>query len=163
MKTLLIVYDSVTGGARQMAEAAARGAASERETRTRLLHADEAGPGEVLAADGYVFVSPEMLAALSGRMKYFFDRSYYAVLDRIQGRPYAVLICAGSDGQSAVRQVARIAAGWRLKMVSEPIIVCTHAQTPTAILARKTIGPLDLGRCEDLGSAFAAGLAMGVF
>jgi hypothetical protein len=32
-------------------------------------------------------------------MKDFFDRSYYAVLDRINGRPYATMICAGSDGQ----------------------------------------------------------------
>ena len=163
MKTLLIVYDSVTGGARQMAEAAQRGAAAEPQTTTRLLHADEAGPEAVLAADGYLFVTPEMLAALSGRMKYFFDRTYYGVLDRIEGRPYAHLICAGSDGENAMRQVARIAAGWRLACVAEPIIVCTHAQTPSAILAQKTIGLADLKRCEETGAALAAGLAMGVF
>jgi multimeric flavodoxin WrbA len=104
-----------------------------------------------------------MLAALSGRMKYFFDRTYYAVLDRIQGRPYAVLVCAGSDGQNALRQIDRIAAGWRLKAVAEPIIVCTHAQTPEAIAAPKTIPQETLQRCEDLGAAMAAGLAMGIF
>jgi len=163
MKTLLIVYDSVTGGARQMAEAAARGALAEAEAHARLLHADEAGPEDVLSADGYLFASPEMLAALSGRMKAFFDRSYYPVLDRIQGRPYAALICAGSDGQNALRQILRIAAGWRLKAAAEPIIVCTHAQTPEAIQAPKTIAPEDLQRCEELGAALAAGLAMGVF
>ena len=163
LKTLLIVYDSVTGGARQMAEAAARGAAAGGETRTRLLHASDAGPDDVLAADGFVFVTPEMLAALAGRMKYFFDRTYYAVLDRIEGRPYALLVCAGSDGESAVRQVERIAAGWRLKAIAEPRIVSTHAQTPAEILAEKTIGDADLKACEELGQAFASGLAMGVF
>jgi multimeric flavodoxin WrbA len=163
VKTLLIVYDSVTGGARQMAEAAARGARAAGEVETRLTHADEAGPEEVLAADGYLFVTPEMLAALSGRMKYFFDRTYYGVLDRIEGRPYAHLVCAGSDGQNAVRQIERIAAGWRLRAIAEPIIVCTHAQTPEAILAPKTIGEADLQRCEEMGSAFAAGLGTGVF
>ena len=46
-------------------------------------------------------------------MKDFFDRTYYAVLDGINGRPYAALICAGSDGQNAARQIERIATGWR--------------------------------------------------
>jgi len=163
MKTLLIVFDSVTGGTRQMAEAAARAAAAEPGVATRLRHAEEAGPGDVLAADGYLFATPEMLAALSGRMKYFFDRTYYAALDRIEGRPYALLVCAGSDGQNAVRQVERIAAGWRLKAVAEPIIVCTHAQTPEAIAALKTIPAETLRQCEALGAALAAGLAMGIF
>ena len=42
-------------------------------------------------------------------------------------------------------------------------IVCTHAQSPEAILAPKTIGAADLGRCEETGAAIAAGLALGVF
>jgi multimeric flavodoxin WrbA len=163
MKTLLIVFDSVTGGTRQMAEAAAGGAAAETGVATRLLHAEEAGPDDVLAADGYVFATPEMLAALAGRMKYFFDRTYYAALDRIEGRPYALLVCAGSDGQNAVRQVERIAAGWRLRAIAEPIIVCTHAQTPEAIAAPKTIPAEILHQCEETGAALAAGLAMGIF
>jgi multimeric flavodoxin WrbA len=163
MKTLLIVFDSITGGARQMAEAAAPGARAELGVETRLLHADEAGVDDVLAADGYLFATPEMLAALSGRMKFFFDRAYYGALDRIQGRPYAALICAGSDGQNALRQIERIAAGWRLRAVAEPIIIRTHAQTPEAIAAPKTIPPDELRRCQDLGAAMAAGLMMGIF
>lgn len=163
VKTLLIVYHSMTGGARQMAEAAERGASGEREVRTRRLRASEAGPEDVLQADGYVFVTPENLAAMAGAMKDFFDRTYYPALERIAGRPYATLVCAGSDGTNAVRQIERICTGWRLKAASEPIIVCTHAQTPEAILAPKTIGADDLRRCEETGAALAAGLAMGIF
>jgi hypothetical protein len=96
-------------------------------------------------------------------MKDFFDRSYYAVLDRINGRPYAILICAGSDGENAARQIARIATGWRLRAIADPLIVCTHAQTPEAILAPKQIGAEDLGHCGDVGAALAAGLAAGIF
>jgi multimeric flavodoxin WrbA len=94
-------------------------------------------PEDVLAADGYLFVTPENLGAMSGLLKDFFDRSYYAALERINGRPYASLICAGSDGSNAARQIARIATGWRLKAIAEPLIVCTHAQTPPAILQRR--------------------------
>ena len=160
MKTLLIVFHSQTGGTRQMAEAAARAA---REIQVRLLHAADAGPRDVLAADGYIFATPENLAAISGLMKDFFDRSYYPVLDRINARPYASLICAGGDGHNAARQIARIATGWRLRVVAEPVIVCTRAQTPDAILAPKTIGPDDLARCAELGAAVSAGIAMGIF
>ncbi|OGA37660.1 MAG: flavodoxin [Betaproteobacteria bacterium RIFCSPLOWO2_12_FULL_62_13] len=163
MKELLIVFHSMTGGTRQMAEAAMRGAATEREVRVRLLHAAEARAEDVLHADGYVFATPENLAAISGIMKDFFDRTYYAVLERITGRPYATLVCAGSDGSNAVRQIERICTGWRLKAVCEPLIVCTHAQTPEAILAPKRIGAEDLRRCEEIGAAIAAGLALGIF
>ncbi len=162
-KTLLIVYHSLTDGTRQMAQAAQDGAAAEGSVDVRLLHARDAGAVDVLAADGYLFATPENLAAISGQLKDFFDRSYYGALERINGRPYASLVCAGSDGQNAARQIARIATGWRLKPVAEPLIVCTHAQTPEAILATKQIAAADLEQCRALGEAMAAGLAMGVF
>lgn len=163
MKTLLIVFHSFTGGTLQMAEAATRGAVVEGEVNVRLLQASDAGPADVLAADGYIFATPENLAAIAGLMKDFFDRIYYAALDRINGRPYAVLICAGSDGQNAARQIERIATGWRLRAVADPIIVCTHAQTPETILAPKLIGSADLARCEEVGATLAAGLAAGIY
>jgi multimeric flavodoxin WrbA len=163
MKTLLIVYHSVTGGTRQLVEAAARGAAAEADVAVRLLPASQTQPSDVLAADGYIFGTPENLAAVSGLMKDFFDRTYYPVLERINGRPYATLICAGSDGHNAALQIERIATGWRLKPIAEPLIICTHAQTPEAILAPKVISQDDLRRCEELGSALAAGLSMGIY
>ena len=163
MKTLLIVWHSRTGGSRAMAEAAAQAARDAGEVEVRLQRASEAQPDDLLAADGYLFAFPENLAAISGEMKEFFDRSYYAVLERLNGRAYGLMVCAGSDGENAVRQAARIATGWRLKPAAEPIIVCTHAQTPAAIAAAKTIGPEDLARCAELGAAIAAGLALGIF
>lgn len=163
MKKLLIVFHSKTGGTLQMAQAASRGAASEPEVAIDLTHAAEAGPDEVLQADGYIFATPENLAMMSGILKDFFDRTYYPVLDRIVGRPYATLICAGSDGENAARQIQRIALGWRLKAIAEPIVVCTHAQTPEAILAPKSIGAYDLQRCEEIGAALAAGLVFGMY
>jgi len=163
MKKLLIVFHSKTGGTFQMAQAALRGARSEPDVDTNLVHAGEAGPDDLLAADGYIFATPENLAMMAGMMKDFFDRTYYPVLDRIVGRPYALLICAGSDGENAARQIQRIAVGWRLKIIAEPIIVCTHAQTPDAILAPKEIGEYDLQRCEKIGATLAAGLTLGIY
>ena len=159
-KTLLVVWHSRTGGARQMAEAAE---ADEPDVTVRLMRAEDAAASDLLAADGYIFAAPENLAALSGPMKDFFDRCYYPVLGRIEGRPFATMVCAGSDGENAVRQIARIATGWRLRQIAEPIIVCTRAQTPEAILAPKIVAPADLARCAELGAAFAAGLDAGIY
>ena len=160
MKNLLIVWHSMTGGSEALARAAASGA---REAEVELLHADAAGADDMLAADGYLFVFPENLAAISGVMKAFFDRVYYPCLGKIEGRPYAVIVCAGSDGSNAVMQTERIATGWRLKKVADSVIVCTRAQTPEVILAAKNVSETDLQKSHDLGAALAAGLAIGVF
>jgi multimeric flavodoxin WrbA len=161
VKRLLIVWHSATGGSEAMARAAAESAASEAEAVFR--HAAATTPEDLFTADGYLFVCPENLASMAGVMKDFFDRTYYPVLGRIEGRPYATMICAGSDGEGAARQIARIARGWRLKPIADPLIICTHAQTAEAILAIKVIGEADLGKCRDLGAMLGAGLAMGVF
>jgi multimeric flavodoxin WrbA len=144
-----------------MAAAAASGGAEEADVILR--HAAEACADDLFTASGYLFACPENLASMAGVMKDFFDRCCYPALGRIEGRPYATLICAGSDGDGAARQIARIATGWRLKAIAEPLIVCTHAQTPETILAPKTIIETDLARCRDLGAAMAAGLALGIF
>ena len=133
------------------------------ETAIRLVRAGDAEAEDLLAADGYIFATPENLAAMAGPMKDFFDRAYYPVLDRLNGRPYATFVCAGTDGENTVRQIARIATGWRLRQVAEPIVARTGAQTMAAILAAKTIEPAVLRRCADTGAALAAGLAAGIF
>lgn len=158
---LLIIWHSRTGAARAMAEAAWNGAREECETR--LLAADQAEPDAMLAAQGYVFACPENLATMSGTMKEFFDRCYYPLLGRIEGRAYATLIAAGSDGSGAQRQLDRIATGWRLKRVAEPVVVNTAAQTAEAILAPKLVAPNELERCHALGQALGAGLSLGVY
>ena len=164
MKRLLIVYHSLTGGTEQLVTAAAGGARREApDVNVRVLTAPQAGPEDVLAADAYVFATPENLAAIAGLMKDFFDRCYYPVLGRIEGRPYATLICAGGDGSNAARQVERICTGWRLKAAAPALIVCTHAQTPDELLAPKQISSDELKRADELGAALAAGVAMGVF
>ena len=163
MKRLLIVYYSFTGGTRQMAEAAAAAGREEEGTDVRLMRAEDCQPDDLLGADGYIFATPENLAAIAGVMKAFFDRCYYPVLGKIEGRPYAAMICAGSDGENARTQLERIATGWRLKRVMDTPIICTHAQTEEAILAAKTITEADRERCAEIGATLSAGLAMGIF
>ena len=163
MKQLIIVYHTMTGAAQQLATAAHSGARAEAGCKTELLTAAGADVGHILAADGYLFVTPENLASMAGRMKDFFDRIYYGVLDKVSGRPYATIIAAGTDGEGAARQIQRIATGLRLKEIAAPLVVRNGAQTPEQILAPKQVPEVDLGRARELGAAIAAGLASGVF
>lgn len=164
MTALAIVWFSRTGGTRQLAEAARDGALDAGGAiALRFLEARAAGPDDLIRADGYLFACPENLASMAGEMKAFFDRSYYPALGRIEGRPYAAIICAGSDGHGARAQLERICTGWRLRRVADTLIVNTAAQTAEEILAEKTIAGSELAAARDLGAALAAGLSLGVF
>ncbi len=156
---LLIIWHSRTGASEQLASSAHHGAGDS----AKLLRAGEVGPDDLLSAGGYLFCCPENLASMSGEMKEMFDRCYYPVLGRIEGRPYATIIAAGSDGEGAQRQLDRIAKGWRLKRVTDPWICMMDAQEPEEILAPKTVEGDARERAEELGAALAEGVAQGIF
>ena len=156
---LLIVWHSRTGTSEQLARAAADGAGE----GGVLLRAEDCAPADLLSAGGYLFCCPENLASMSGMMKEMFDRCYYPVLGRIEGRPYATIIAAGSDGEGAQRQLDRIAKGCRLKRVAEPWIYNTAAQEPEAILAPKTVDEDALQRAREFGAGLGEGIAQGIF
>ena len=153
----------MTGGSQSLAKACYNGARRAQGVDVQMLNAADAGAEHMLAADGYIFVFPENLAAISGGMKSFFDRCYYPCLGALNGRPYVMIICEGSDGRNAVAQAERIATGWRLRQILPSVIVCTHAQTQEAILAPKTIDSADLIAAEEMGEQIAVGLQMGVY
>lgn len=163
--TLAIIWHSRTGAAQAMASAAAAGAsaAADGEAQVDLVRADDASADRLLNAAGYLFVCPANLGAMSGIMKDMFDRTYYPLLGQVAGRPYATIIAAGSDGQGAQAQIDRIAAGWRLRRVADPLIVCLDAQSPEAILAFKIVPEEAQARCRELGGAIMSGIALGIF
>jgi NAD(P)H-dependent FMN reductase len=156
---LAIIWHSRTGAAEAMARAVAESAGD----TAWLLAAQDATADALLRAAAYVFVCPENLASMSGEMKAMFDRAYYPLLGRIEGRPYATAIAAGSDGRGAQAQIERIVTGWRLRRVAEPLIVNLGAQTPEAILAPKRLSADRLAACHELGAALSEGLRLGIF
>jgi multimeric flavodoxin WrbA len=150
MKTLLIVYH--TGGVKtaQMAEAVERGARSEKGVRVVMRRCAEAGPEDVLGADGLILGTPENFGYMSGMMKDFLERIFYACEGKIEGRPWALFVGAGQDGSGAVTSVERIVTGLRLKKINEPVVVV------------KELKPEQITALEELGAAMAAGLAAGI-
>jgi multimeric flavodoxin WrbA len=156
---LAVIWHSRTGAAWAMAAAAHAAAAG----KSLLVAAQDVTPEQLLAASGYLFVCPENLATMSGAMKEMFDRCYYPLLGRLGGRAYATIIAAGSDGHGAEAQIDRIAKGWRLRRVSDSLIINLDAQTPEAILAPKHVSASDLSHCARLGEALAEGIALGIY
>ena len=150
MKTLLIVYH--TGGVKtaQMAEAVERGAKTEPGLRVVVKRCAEAGPEDVLAADGLILGTPENFGYMSGMMKDFLERIFYACEGKVAGRPWALFVGAGQDGTGAVSSVERIVTGLRLKKAADPVIVV------------KDLQPVQIAALEELGATFASGLALGV-
>jgi len=150
MKTLLIVYH--TGGVKtaQMAEAVERGARAEEGVRVVVKRCAEAGPDDVLGADGLLLGTPENFGYMSGMMKDFLERIFYACEGKVEGRPWALFVGAGQDGSGAVTSVERIVAGLRLKKINEPLVVV------------KELKPEQITALEELGAAMAAGLAAGI-
>lgn len=153
MKHLLITYHSQSGNTRLLAEAVLKGAGHEliETVEVRCLMAAEAGPDDLLWADGLLLGTPENFGYMSGGMKDFLDRTFYPVEGKILSLPYAIFISAGNDGSGALRAIRRIANGYPLKEVQEPLI------------AKGTVTPTHLEKAEELGMTLAAGLEAGIF
>lgn len=151
MANILIVYHSQTGHTAQMAEAVAVGAAAIEGVAVIMKRAADATTEDLLWADGVAIGSPENFGYISGMVKDFFDRTFYAVEGRVFRKPYVVFISAGNDGTGALRAIERIALGYKFKKVYEPVI------------AKGDIKPEDLEKCRDLGGVLSGGCQMGIY
>ncbi|TNE59938.1 MAG: flavodoxin family protein [Sphingomonadales bacterium] len=128
-----------------------------------LRRAEDIESADLINAAALLFVCPENLASMSGAMKEMFDRCYYPVLGKAEGKAFATMIAAGSDGENAQRQIDRIATGWRLKRVADPIIVNLGAQTPEQILAPKNVPSQEIAIARELGAVLAEGIRLGIY
>lgn len=121
------------------------------DVEANALSPFETGPAHVLAADAIILLTPENLGYMSGALKDFFDRCYYPCLEQTQGRPYALVIRAGTDGTGTRLGVERIVTGLRWRAVQEPL-VCRGEWRPEFV-----------DQCREVGMLMAAGVEAGVF
>jgi multimeric flavodoxin WrbA len=151
MAKILIVYHSQTGKTEKMAHAVADGAKSIEGVDVILKKAIDATLDDLLTADGLALGTPENFGYMSGMVKDFFDRTYYGAQDKIFRKPFVVFISAGNDGTGALRAIERIALGYKLKTVYQPII------------AKGTITEEIINQCNELGATIAGGCQMGIY
>ncbi len=151
MKHLLIVYHSQGGGTQKMADAVLAGASEEKGVETRRIRALDAGLDDLLWAQAVIFGTPENFGYMSGALKDFFDRTFYPAQGKVDQLPYAVFIKCGNDGSGALFNIERIAKGYPLRKVAEPIVHQGEVEEEV------------LEKCTELGQTLAAGLALGIF
>lgn len=152
-KRLLVVAHIPSDNTLRLRDAVVAGATSEdiEGVETVALTPFEAGPEDVLAADGVILGTTENLGYMSGALKDFFDRTYYGVIEKTEALPYALYIRAGHDGTGTKRAVESIATGLKWRAVQEPL-VCRGQWQDSFV-----------DDCRDLGMAMAAGLEAGIF
>ncbi len=152
-KHLLIVYHTQSGTTSRMADAVIAGATSGDVdgVSVRVKSALEADAEDLLWSDAFILGTPENFGYMSGALKYFLDRVYYACENKVNGKPYAIFIRAGNDGTGAISSIRRILAGLAVREVQEPILIAGEFDESR------------LAECEELGLTLAAGLEAGVF
>lgn len=151
MQRLLIVYHSQSGNTEQLVAAVEGGALQAGGVEVRRQRALNTTLEDLIACAGVVFGTAEYNGYMSGALKDFFDRTFYPAQGLVINKPYAIVVSAGNDGSFAVQYIERIARGYPLKPIAEPIIVVGPV-TPEAE-----------ARCAELGEAFAGGLELGIF
>ncbi|HZR83884.1 MAG TPA: NAD(P)H-dependent oxidoreductase [Candidatus Binatia bacterium] len=150
-RRLLVVYHSQGGNVERMTEAVVRGARREEGVAVRAVLAKDAGLDDLLWAEALLLGTPENFGYMSGALKDFFDRTFYPAQGKVVGLPYAIFVKAGNDGTGAVTSIERIARGYPLKAVADPLVV------------RGELSDADLAACEELGQTIAAALALGMY
>lgn len=150
MKQLLIVHASQTGHTLQLVEALCRPLLTlSAVLQLRSMPAQEATLDDLLSADGIVLATPENFGYMAGKMKDFFDRTFYPAQELTAGLPYLMLVSAGTDGQGAIQSMRRIATGYGWKEVLPPVLACGEITAEHVAAA------------EQQGEYLAAGMLIG--
>ncbi|MEM9467929.1 MAG: flavodoxin [Actinomycetota bacterium] len=146
MTTLLVVHHSPGISLAAMLDAALGGARSDGLEAVDVVAVEALAvtAEQVVAADGYLLVTPANLGYMSGALKHAFDTTYAAALGITAGRAYGLLVHGESDTTGAVLGIEKITTGldWRL------------ATAPVSVL-----GPVDadgLAACREAGAVVAA-------
>lgn len=152
-RQLLVVAHAPSPNTRRLVDAVLRGARHPDvdTVDARWVAPLEADADDVFDCDALILGTTENLGYMSGALKDFFDRIYYACLDNTDGLPYALYVRAGHDGTGTRRAVASITTGLRWKAVQKPLTCRGEWQDAFA------------DDCEQLGLYMAAGLDAQVF
>jgi len=142
MTQILVVYHSLSGNTRRMAEAVAEGAragGAEGIVKDGL----DATIDDFLGCQGIALGSPDYFSDMAGGMKDFFDRTYYPSQGKVTGKPCVIFGSAGGPATVVVAALQKMARIFKLQEVAEPV----------GASGKPTEGVLD--ECRTLGRKLA--------
>jgi len=121
MAKVLIVYHSLGGNTKKMAEAVAEGAKSVSGTEVTMKTGLEATIDDLLACEAIALGSPDYFSYMAGGLKDFLDRTYYPSQEKIAGKPAAAFGSAGGPPTN-ILGILDQAIGWfKLKKVADSV------------------------------------------
>jgi len=121
MPKVLVVYHSMSGNTRQMAEAVAEGARSVSGTEAEVKEGLQATIEDLLECDGVALGSPDYFSDMAGGMKDFFDRTYYPAQDRVTGKPCVIFGSAGGPPSVVIESLRKMAETFKLQEAAKPV------------------------------------------
>jgi multimeric flavodoxin WrbA len=138
MAKVLVVYHSLSGNTKKMAEAVAEGAKGA-GAAVAVKTGIEAGVDDLLGCDAVALGSPDYFSYIAGGLKDFLDRTYYPTQGKVTGKPAGVFASAGGPPAKVVG-ILQQALGWfKLKQVAEPV-GCSGAPSEEALSGCKALG-----------------------
>jgi len=121
MAHVLIVYHSLGGNTKKMAEAAADGARGVSGTEVTVKTGLEATIDDLLGCDAIALGSPDYFSYMAGGLKDFLDRTYYPSQDKVAGKPAAVFGSAGGPADNILRVLEQALQWFKLERVADSV------------------------------------------
>ncbi|MFP3904284.1 MAG: flavodoxin family protein [Armatimonadota bacterium] len=143
MATVLVVYHSMSGNTKAMAEAVAEGAREVDVVDVNIKPGPEAGTQDLLDCDAVALGSPDYFSYMAGGMKDFFDRTYYPTQGELSDTPCGIFGSAGGTADVVIGCLQDMAAKFELSEIAGPV---GGSGEPSEGVLRK---------CRELGRALA--------
>lgn len=153
MPKVLIVSNCPSNNTKKLQQAVLRGCQNNdlENTSVKAFIPWDANSNDILWCDGIILGTTENFGYMSGAIKDFLERIYYPCLELTEGKPVALFVKGGLDGQGAKTSVERILVGLKWKWIQLPLVLTGDFNTEF------------LSQCETLGTTMAAGLEAGIY
>ncbi len=122
MSKILIIYHTLSGNTEDAAHLVAEGVREDKDVQVTVKLAREAGSEDLLSCDGIVVGTPDYFDYMSGMVKDFFDRTFYATRDDVRGKPCVTFVTHGGGGK-ARDSLIRICDSFHFNMITGPVMV----------------------------------------
>jgi flavorubredoxin len=120
MAKLLVIYHSQSGNTEKMAKAISEGAVSSGATVT-LKKAIDAVANDLLNCDAVIIGTPNYFSYEAGMVKDFFDRTFFTLKGKVDGKPYATFGSYGGGGDKAIQSLNKLCEALGLKKAAESV------------------------------------------
>jgi multimeric flavodoxin WrbA len=143
MAKVLVVYHSLGGETKKMADAIAKGASQVPGTTIVVKTGIEATLDDLLSCDAIALGSPDYFSYMAGGVKDFLDRTYYPSQGKVEGKPAVTFGSAGGPPDNVLRVLDQAVGWFKLKKVAD------------SVGASGKVTPQVLTACEELGAKLA--------